>query len=77
VEADLSQVLTGLLSKPIDVLDISEYQKSALHSLGIGTLGKALGSTEAKFKEAPYIGPKRSRRIMNVVQAAIFEYLSG
>jgi hypothetical protein len=45
--------------------------------IGIDTLGRALKSSEAEFKKAWYIGPKRSRQIMNVVTAAVFEYLSG
>jgi hypothetical protein len=77
VEADLSTVLRSLLAKPISVLDLTAHQHEALSSIGIDTLGKALRSFEADFKKAWYIGPKRSRPIMNVVTAAIFEYLSG
>jgi hypothetical protein len=77
IEADVSTVLAELLKKPIDVLDISDHQKGALASVNIDTLGQALNSTEADFMKADYIGPKRSRRIMNVATAAVIEYLSG
>ncbi|WP_159008286.1 hypothetical protein [Bradyrhizobium sp. S69] len=77
VEADLSAVLQTLLVKPISVLDLTAHQHEALASIGIDTLGKALRSSETDFKKAWYIGPKRSRQIMNVVSAAVFEYLSG
>jgi len=77
IEADVSTVLEKLLERPIAVLDISEHQKRALASIKIGTLRQALSSTEADFMRADYIGPKRSRRIMNVATAAVVEYLSG
>ena len=77
IEADVSAVLANLLNKPIDVLDISDHQKNALASIKIETLGQALSSSEADFMRADYIGPKRSRRIMNVATAAVIEYLSG
>jgi hypothetical protein len=77
VEADISTVLDELLAKPVSVLDLTPHQKDALASIGVDTLGKALKSSEAEFKKAWYIGPKRSRQIMNVVTAAVFEYLSG
>lgn len=77
IESDVSAILGSLLQRPISVLDISEHQKNALQSIGIETLGQALSSTEADFMQANYIGPKRSRRIMNVATAAVIEYLSG
>jgi hypothetical protein len=77
IEADISQILGNLLERPVSVLDISEHQKSALASIEIRTLGQALASSESDFMKADYIGPKRSRRIMNVVTSAVIEYLSG
>ena len=77
IEADSAVILGSLLEKPITVLDLSEHQKSALAEIGISTLGQALASTEFDFMRANYIGPKRSRRIKNVVTAAVIEYLSG
>ncbi len=77
VEADTSQIISGILARPIDVLDLTQYQKEALRSIDISTIGKALLSGEADFQRAQYIGPKRSRRIMNVATSAVLEYLSG
>jgi len=77
VDVDLSQALERLLKNPITVLDLTDHQKESLGSIGITTIGMALNSTEAHFRRANYIGPIRSRKIMNVVTAAIFEFLSG
>jgi phage baseplate assembly protein W len=77
IEADIVAILGGLLQRPVTVLDITEHQKNALASINIKTLGEALASTENDFMKADYIGPKRSRRIMNVVTSAVIEYLSG
>ena len=77
VEADLSAIITAQLQKPLSVLELSDYQRNALNNIGINTIGNALSSTEETFQKAYYIGPKRSRRIMNVATAAVLEYLSG
>ncbi len=76
-EPEMGEVLTKQLSKPIEVLDISEWQKSTLHSLGLPTIGSVLHATETKLQEAAYVGEKRSRRIRNAAIAAVYEYLSG
>lgn len=76
-ESDISSVLDRELAKPIDVLDLTEYQKGGLHSIRIDTVGSALQASEAEFQRISYIGPKRSRRMMNVVVASVLEYLSG
>lgn len=77
VEIDLSEIITKQLEKSVTVLDLSFHQKRALQTIGITTIGETLSSTEANFQKAHYIGPKRSRRIMNVATAAVLEYLSG
>lgn len=77
VESDTSERISEILSRPIDVLDLTRYQKEALSSIDILTIGKALSSGEADFQKIHYIGPKRSRRIMNVATSAVLEYLSG
>ena len=76
-EFDISQVLALELAKPIDVLDLTTYQKNGLRSIGLDTIGKALQASEPDFQTISYIGPKRSRKIMNVVTASVLEYLSG
>ena len=45
--------------------------------IGLDTVGKALNAGEIDFQKIIYIGPKRSRRIMNVVVSSVLEYLSG
>lgn len=77
IDADLSTALGRLLQEPITVLDLTDHQKAALITIGISTLGMALNSTEADFRRATYIGPIRSRKMMNVATAAVFEFLSG
>lgn len=77
LEPDMRGMLLIQLAKNINVLDITTYQKESLHSMDINTIGDMLTATEIKFKEAPYIGDKRARRMRNAAIAAVFEYLSG
>lgn len=77
IDADLSSTREKLLSAPTSVLDLTEHQQWALTSIGITTVGEALTSSEATFQKAMYIGPVRSRKMMNVVTAAVMEFLSG
>ena len=77
VETDLTEIIVKQLRKQVTVLDLTDYQKHALQSIGISTIGNVLSSTEQDFQKAYYIGPKRSRKIMNVATAAVLEYLSG
>lgn len=76
-EKDISEVLARELAKTIDVLDLTDYQKSGLRSIALNTVGSALQATEDDFQRIDYIGPKRSRKMMNVVTSAVLEYLSG
>lgn len=76
-EIDISSVLARELAKSIDVLDLTTYQKSGLHSIGLETVGKALQASEAEFQKIVYVGPKRSRKMMNIVIASVLEFLSG
>lgn len=77
VDADISTSLQKLLAEPTTVLDLTEHQQWALSHIGIKTVGEALTSSEATFMKASYIGPVRSRKMMNVVTAAVMEFLSG
>lgn len=76
-EPDMSSILQRQLDKPVTVLDITEFQKGALKQIGLDSVGKALRSREEDFQAVDYIGPKRSRRMMNAVIASVLEYLSG
>lgn len=77
IEADSSVALSVLLARDISVLDLSEHQEKSLRSIDMQTVGKALNASEEEFQEAKYIGPVRSRKIKNIVTAAVLEYLSG
>lgn len=65
------------ISKSIDVLDISDWQKDVLKALRIKTLSDLLNATESDLQKAHYVGEVRSRRMRNAAFAAIYEYLSG
>lgn len=69
--------LAAQLAKPIDVLDLTDWQKSKLAELSLSTVGEVLQATEEKLKEAFYVGDVRARRMRNAALAAVFEYLSG
>lgn len=76
-ESDISQVLLTQLAKSISVLDLTDYQRNGLIGIGLDTVGKALNAGERDFQRISYIGPKRSRRMMNIAVASVLEYLSG
>jgi len=76
-ETDIAVELARELEKSIDVLDLTDFQRQALKSVGIDTVRKALQSSEQDFRKADYIGPVRSRKMMNVASASVLEYLSG
>jgi hypothetical protein len=76
-EKDLSLVLERELAKQIQVLDLTDYQKQGLQSIGLTTVGQALQASETDFQKIYYVGPVRSRQMMNIVVASVLEYLSG
>jgi hypothetical protein len=76
-DADPSPVLREQLKRSIDVLDITEWQKTKLRELDLATLGDVLTATDEQLQEAYYVGQIRSRQMKNAAQAAVFEYLTG
>lgn len=74
---DKTSALNIQLARSIDVLDLSDWQKSKLAELGLSTVGEVLDATEEKLKEAQYVGDVRARRMRNAAIAAVLEYLSG
>ncbi|KYZ75553.1 hypothetical protein AXX12_12640 [Anaerosporomusa subterranea] len=76
-EPDLSDVLLAELEKPIDVLDLTLWQREKILSLGLSTVGDILRAPESKLLEAYLVGVKRARRIRNVALTAVYEYLSS
>ncbi len=65
------------LKKDINVLDITEWQKTKLRELGLNRVGEVLKATERDLKKADYVGNVRARQMRNAAEAAVFEYLSG
>jgi hypothetical protein len=77
-ESDISDILIHELSKPIDNLDITSYQKSKLKDIDINTIGDVLRVSETEIRRSIYyVGEIRARRIMNSATAAVLEFLSG
>jgi hypothetical protein len=76
-EPGVAAVLQQQLSKPIDVLDVTDWQRTKLRELGLTSVGDVLIASETKLQTMSYVGEKRSRRIRNAALAAVFEYLSG
>ncbi|MDO3409737.1 hypothetical protein QWJ34_08175 [Saccharibacillus sp. CPCC 101409] len=76
-EPDMSTMLKQLLSKDIEVLDLTPWQREKLQSINIYTVGEILKASEGKLQEAHYIGEKKARRIRNAAVTAVYEYLSG
>jgi hypothetical protein len=76
-EPEVGETLRMQLAKPIDVLDITEWQRAGLRQLNLMTIGDVLHATETTLQFIPYVGEKRSRRMRNAAIAAVYEYLSG
>src|SRR5947207_1837163 len=68
---DSSAVLARQLARPLDVLDIPQWQHARLLSLGLKTIGDVLNSSEETFKKIYMVGDKRSRRIRNAAIDAV------
>ena len=71
------EALVVQLGKSIDVLDITDWQKSKLQELNLTTVGDVLKATEGDLKKAGYVGTVQARQMRNAAEAAVFEYLSG
>lgn len=63
--------------KCIDTLDLTDWQKGTLHTLGINTIGELINVEESKLKEAYYVSDVRARQMKNAAVAAVCEYLLG
>ncbi|NNA34101.1 hypothetical protein HBO97_05945 [Pseudomonas lundensis] len=76
-DESIALALNIQLERPATVLDLTIWQLEKLAELGLNTVRDVLNATEAKLKEANYIGDKRARRMRNAAIAAVLEYLSG
>lgn len=80
VQSDTSKKgfqLQKQLSKPISVLDLTEWQLTKLLELKYATVGDVLNADEGALLQAYYVGPVRARRMRNAAIASVLEYLSG
>lgn len=77
VEEDMSSALREQLEKNVDVLDLTQWQKSKLNEIGLLTVGSVLTAPEGKLMEAHYVAEKRARIMKNAALAAVYEYISG
>lgn len=69
--------LQTLLNKPIDILDIYEYQKVEIKKKGFCKLIDILNASEIDLQKAYLIGPVRARNIYNLSMNAVLEYIIG
>lgn len=78
-EMDESQkeLIRSQLGRPVDGLDLTQFARGRLKELGFDTVGKILAASEGDFQKAKWVGPVRSRQMMNAATAAVLEYLSG
>lgn len=77
-DPNLNLALATVLSKPVQELDLTEFQLNKLTSdLNVKTIGDILKMTEADLMKAERIGEKRARVIMNIASNAAIEYISG
>ncbi|WP_028594644.1 helix-hairpin-helix domain-containing protein [Paenibacillus assamensis] len=76
-QINFNDVIERVLEIPVDFLDISDYQRIKIKSVGFDTLGDILNGDEDDLQRAEQIGPKRARRIYNVAYNATMEYFSG
>ncbi|MER6514505.1 AAA family ATPase [Nonomuraea sp. NPDC001636] len=77
MDEERREFIKSQLGRSVDMLDLTAFAKSRLEQLGFDTVGKILAASESDFQQAKWIGPVRSRQMMNVATAAVMEYLSG
>lgn len=72
------EVISRQLDKPVDVLDLSDWQINVLQSNGFGKVRSVLSAGE-KMLQARIrgVGEVRSRQMVNAAKSAILEYLLG
>lgn len=76
-EPNMTECLKTQLTKSINVLEITDWQKGKLRELNINNLGELLTSKESDLMKAYQVGKVRSRQMKNAAFAAVFEYLFG
>lgn len=64
-----------MISNSIDILQLTQWQKSNLKSIGVYTIKDLLLIEEKDLRKIYYVGEYKSRHMKNVALAAMFEYL--
>lgn len=72
-----TDALKEQLSRNVDLLELTEWQKQKMHEININTIGDLLAASEDDLKRAKYIADVRARTIKNAGIAAVCEYLLG
>lgn len=71
------ELIKSQLDRSVDDLDLTVFARDRLKGLEFDTVRKILAASENDFQRAKWVGPVRSRQMMNVATAAVLEYLSG
>ncbi|MFJ9211055.1 hypothetical protein [Streptomyces sp. NPDC102264] len=77
MDEERQEFVKSQLGRSVEDLDMTAFARGRLKQLGFDTVGKILAASEADFQQAKWIGPVRSRQMMNIATAAVMEYLSG
>ncbi|WP_433515144.1 AAA family ATPase [Nonomuraea sp. CA-143628] len=77
MDEERREFIKSQLDRSVDKLDMTAFAKGRLKTLGFDTVGKILAASESDFQQAKWVGPVRSRQMMNIATAAVMEYLSG
>ena len=73
--ANTSDSLLTMLDKSINSLELTNWQKESLKSIGVNTIKDLLQKTEQDLQQIHYVAGYRSRQMRNAALEAIFEYL--
>ena len=77
IDIEAEKIISNVIKKDIDVLELSQAMKDRLHSGNFNTIEDILIRKENDLQKIPYIGSVRARKISNLVYNAILEYISG
>ncbi|WP_185844024.1 P-loop NTPase fold protein [Streptomyces sp. WAC 05379] len=77
MDEERQEFIKSQLGRTVDELDMTAFARGRLKDLGFDTVGKILAASETDFQQAKWVGPVRSRQMMNIATAAVMEYLSG
>lgn len=76
-KTSVSDALRTRLSKSIEELDLTDWQKEKLRELGLLRIKDVLAAPDDVLQRAYYVGPVRSRQMKNAAETSVMEYLSG